>query len=79
VIHIGMSIKEAPPNRSDGEVNLIQRHSFHARPWIVFEWVSLASGPQMTTASTVHDAVGPLCRVQVPQLGGGPEGKITGN
>jgi hypothetical protein len=69
MLHIGMSAKEAPPNRSVGEIKLIQSHGFDARPGIVFEWVTLASRPQMTTASAVHDVVEQLCRVQTGWAG----------
>ena len=65
MLHIGMDAKETPPNRSIREINMIERHGFGARPRIVFEWVSLASGPQMTTESAVHDVVAHLCGVQL--------------
>ena len=57
MLHIGVNVKEAPSNRSVQKIKLIKRHGIEARPGIVFEWVILASGPQMTTAYTVHDVV----------------------
>src|SRR5271155_3149263 len=64
-----MNLKEAPPNRPVGEIKLTERHGFGAPPRMIFEWVTLACGPQMTTTSMVHDVVEQLCRVVVQRVG----------
>jgi len=57
VLHVRMTQKKYHRIDLWGEIKMKESHGFGALPWIVFEWISLGSGSQMTTVSAVHDVV----------------------